>query len=58
MQLLKEFYADSFETLQVFWPCSYNEHVVWIQSSDNFCNFIFTSGKSHLPGVIPIRINR
>ena len=31
-QLLLQFYADSFETLQMFWSWSEDMHVVWILS--------------------------
>ena len=38
-QLLLQFYADSFETSQVFWSWSEDVHVVWILSSDYILSF-------------------
>ena len=39
MQLLQQFYNDSFETLQVFREWSEDVHIVWIWSSDYFVTF-------------------
>ena len=36
MQLLLQFYSDSFETFQVFRSWSEDVHIVWIYSSDYF----------------------
>ena len=42
-QLLLQFYADSFETLQMFLSWSEDMHVVWILSSDYFLNAFLLS---------------
>ena len=34
VQLLLQFYTDTFETLQTLWPCFEDMHVVGIYSSD------------------------
>ena len=39
MQLLIQFYANSFETLQMCWSWSEEVHVLWKYSSDYFCHF-------------------
>ena len=38
-QLNLQFYADSFETSQVFWSWSEDVHVVWINPQIRFCHF-------------------
>ena len=40
MQLLLQFYFDSFETLQEFRSWSADVHIFWIKSSDSFCHFL------------------
>ena len=46
-QLLLQFYADSFETLQMFLSWSEDMHVVWILSSDYFWSLFSQFELSH-----------
>ena len=41
MQLLLQFYSDSFETLQELRSWSENGHITWILPSDVFCQFFY-----------------
>ena len=57
-QLLLQFYADSFEILQMFLSWSEDMHMVWILSSDYFCHFLRKLNLSHFLGVFTIKVNR
>ena len=44
-----QFYADSFEPLQVFRSWSEDVHIAWIESSDYFLSLFSQNELSHFP---------
>ena len=57
-QLLLQFYADLFETLQMFLSWSEDMHVIWILSWDYFFSLFPQFELSHFLGVFTIKVNR
>ena len=54
-QFLLQFYADPFETLQVFLSWSENVYVFWILSSDYILSLFLHFEHSHFSGVNTIK---
>ena len=50
MQLLLQFYSDSFETLQVIRSWSEDVNIVWMQSSDYLLLLFLQNELSHFSG--------
>ena len=57
-QLLLQFYADLFETLQMFLSWSEDMHVLWILSCDYFLSLFLQFELSHFLGLFTIKVNR